>query len=741
MNMTEPKSFPVPKIVPDSSTTLATGGAPWGASAPSMWLDSPQEAGGLNFTRFLHSFRRKWLWGCLIGLVLAPLTAGLLWFLVPVRYQAEGLVRVSMSEREILPDLIGRQAPNQQEFESFRETQVDLIKSPFILQSVLRKDDIRALPMIRREGEGLGPLAMLQRKLSVTANPKAEIVKISLTGRNEEEVKKIVDGVMDAYLEEAHQSERGFRFEALQTLNDQKAANEKQIVEGYKKIDSLATQYGTEDSKMAETKKDVAHQELQSLLRSREDIQTEIQNLQLDYFVLENKRRNKSIKPDDMMIEDEMEKDPSYMELKKDLNELEQQIAASGGAMRAGSATANRFQGQIQMMREALAKRRAEMEPRVRDRLRRNNYGDDQIAIATKSSELQTAIQVANARAEKIEKDLNEKKAELEKLSGFSAELEARKKLVENLEDANDRIAGEIQRLDLQTKKPPRVQRIQPATIPNAFANLIRLLSIGLASALVFVLSVFGTAFHDYLQHLLSSAGELEKETNLPVLGTIPSMLGNARQREFLAATSVDSIRAAITRGDRAKDMNSVMISSAIGKEGKSTVASQLAVSLARSGRRTVLVDGDIRHPQLHLFFALPGDRGVCDVLRGEATVEELTQTTPSENLWVVPAGRVDVNSFQSLSGKAVGELIDQLRQRFDFVVIDTAPVLTGPEPLVFGQYVQGTVLTARKDISCVDKIDEAFRRLQSVGIRVLGSVILGGKSEVRSERLALPAA
>ncbi len=739
--MTDPSSLQVPQIMPESSTNLATGNAPWAAAANNMWLDAPAEGEGLNLMRFLHSFRRKWLWGCFIGLILAPLTAALMYFLIPVRYEAEGLVRVSMSEREILPDQYNHQFANLQEFETFRETQLGLIKSAFVLQSVLRKDSIRALPMIRREGDGLGPLAMLQRKLSVSANPKAEIVRISLTGSSQDDTKTIVDGVMDAYLEDIVQDERNKNSEALSTLNDQKIANDKRITDGYKRIESLATTYGTKESAMVEMKKDVAYEEFQSDLRAREALQKEIQELRLDYFVLENKRRQRDIKPDAMMIEDEMEKDPSYMELKKSLNELEQQVARIGGQMRPGSQNAGKVQTELRSLQEQIARRHKELEPRVRDRIRRNEYGDDSIAVSTKSNEIQTALQVAESRSKQIDKDLEARKLELEKLNGFSAELEARKKEVEQLEDSNEKIVSEMQRLDLRMKKPPRVSKIQPATIPNAFQNLIRIFAIAMASALVFVMSVVGTAFYDYLQHLLSSPGELEKETSLPVLGTIPSLQGSTRQREFLVATSVESIRAAITRGDRATDMNSVMVTSATGKEGKSTVASQLAVSLARSGRRTVLVDADIRHPQLHLFFGLPGDRGICDVLRGQATIDEVTQTTPSENLWILPAGRVDASSFQGLSGASIGQLVDQLRRKYDFVIIDTAPVLTGPEPLVFGHYVQGTVLTARKDISCIDKIDEAFRRLQSVGIRVLGSVILGGKSEVRSDRLSLPAA
>ena len=174
------------------------------------------------------------------------------------------------------------------------------------------------------------------------------------------------------------------------------------------------------------------------------------------------------------------------------------------------------------------------------------------------------------------------------------------------------------------------------------------------------------------------------------------------------------------------------MITSAVGQEGKSTVASQLAVSLARSGLRTVLVDGDVRKPSQHAVFGLPPDRGLCDVLRNQAELQSVVQATPAENLWILPAGRCDQVAFQALAGPALAGLMQQLKDQFDFVVVDSGPVLTGPESMIFGQHVDGAVISTRRDISQLPKVEDAYSRLRSVGIPVIGTVVNGIAAETR---------
>ena len=151
-----------------------------------------------------------------------------------------------------------------------------------------------------------------------------------------------------------------------------------------------------------------------------------------------------------------------------------------------------------------------------------------------------------------------------------------------------------------------------------------------------------------------------------------------------------------------------------------------------------MLIDGDIRNPQQHAVFGLPAERGLCDVLRGEAKLEEVVQATPAENLWILPAGRCDVVSYQALSGQTIPVIMQRLTDQFDFTVVDSGCVLTGPESLIFGQHVGGVVMSTRRDVSRMPKVEEANLRLKSVGVNVIGSVLNGVGADTRSNQLAI---
>jgi capsular exopolysaccharide synthesis family protein len=178
------------------------------------------------------------------------------------------------------------------------------------------------------------------------------------------------------------------------------------------------------------------------------------------------------------------------------------------------------------------------------------------------------------------------------------------------------------------------------------------------------------------------------------------------------------------------------MVTSALGQEGKTTVASQLAVSLARSGRRTLLIDGDVRNPQQHVVLGMAMQRGLCEVLRSEATLDEVVKATPAEGLWALCAGYRDANTDQALASPVLGRLFQELRSRFDLIVVDTGPVLTNPDAMLIGQHVDAAVISVRRDVSRLPKVNEACGRLQAVGVHVVGAVLNGAGIDVRAGEL-----
>jgi len=169
-----------------------------------------------------------------------------------------------------------------------------------------------------------------------------------------------------------------------------------------------------------------------------------------------------------------------------------------------------------------------------------------------------------------------------------------------------------------------------------------------------------------------------------------------------------------------------VLVTSPATMEGTTTVASHLALSFTRAGRRTLLIDGDLREPALHKLFGMPVEDGFSEVLRSEIDIADAIRPTNTEGLWLLPAGLCDMDAIHALATDQLQPIFEKLRAEFDFIVIDAPPVLGLADTLSMGQHVDGVILTVLRDHSEVRKIYQATELLRDLGIRLLGSVVNG---------------
>ena len=332
----------------------------------------------------------------------------------------------------------------------------------------------------------------------------------------------------------------------------------------------------------------------------------------------------------------------------------------------------------------------------------------------------------------------------------FSVELESIELQREQNEELLTAVNEEIETLTLDMNSRPQIEVMQEAFVPDESNWILQYLQIIAAWLLAMGGTVLAIAFWDMQKKRVNNTQELIDSGDVRVIGSLPSLKGRRaaglmpmsetgrRMIEVGLTRSIDSIRTALLFAKANRPYEVIMVTSALGQEGKTTVASQLAVSFARSGRRTLLIDGDIRNPQQHVVLGMPFQAGLCELLRGEVTLDDVVQATPAEGLWWLSAGRRDSNADQSLASSIVGKLFAELRQRFDLIVIDTGPVLTSPDAMLLGQHVDGAVISVRRDVSRLPKVTEACNRLRSVGIQIAGAVVNGAEIDVRKSELKL---
>jgi capsular exopolysaccharide synthesis family protein len=169
-----------------------------------------------------------------------------------------------------------------------------------------------------------------------------------------------------------------------------------------------------------------------------------------------------------------------------------------------------------------------------------------------------------------------------------------------------------------------------------------------------------------------------------------------------------------------------MMVTSAMGGEGKTSLSCHLATSLARAGFRTVLIDADLRNPSVDQVFDIPCGPGLSELLRGETVIEQTLVPSTHPDLTVIPAGECDEGSVRGLSRGRLQPIFERLRERFEFVVVDSAPILPVADTLAIAPNVDAVILSALRDVSRLPKVFAAYQRLGLLGVRILGAVVTG---------------
>jgi capsular exopolysaccharide synthesis family protein len=159
-------------------------------------------------------------------------------------------------------------------------------------------------------------------------------------------------------------------------------------------------------------------------------------------------------------------------------------------------------------------------------------------------------------------------------------------------------------------------------------------------------------------------------------------------------------------------------------------LSSHLAVNMANAGYRTLLIDADLRRPAVHKVFRQPLQRGLCEVLRGEVDVAEAVQPGPVEGLSLLFAGNSLGNAAKLLTHGCLAKLLPALRQHYDYVFVDSAPVLPVADSQFIAQYVDGVVVSVLRGVSRLPAVHAACERLGALHVRILGAVVHGTTGE-----------
>jgi polysaccharide biosynthesis transport protein len=276
---------------------------------------------------------------------------------------------------------------------------------------------------------------------------------------------------------------------------------------------------------------------------------------------------------------------------------------------------------------------------------------------------------------------------------------------------------------------------IRPTTFRNLSLALLSGLLLGLLTARV--RSVF--------DRTLKTPDDVENELGVACLGLLPILGAPSRagrtprlraepvgpteltvhqQPGGGAAEAARTIRTNLTLMDPTNPYKTILVTSGIPGEGKTTVACSVAISMANTGQKVVLVDCDLRRPRIHRIFGVSADVGVSTILSQKSTLDDSLVTSGVPNLSVLPFGPPPPNAAEIFHDARFKEMLADLATRFDRVVIDSPPTLAVTDPALLSTLVDGTVMVVRAFSTTSEMARRALRGLTGVGGNVAGIVL-----------------
>ncbi len=254
-----------------------------------------------------------------------------------------------------------------------------------------------------------------------------------------------------------------------------------------------------------------------------------------------------------------------------------------------------------------------------------------------------------------------------------------------------------------------------------------------------FLLSLFGISAllfaYESMKETVQGIHDVEKKLGIPVFGivpvikggmfgrkTIPLVPGEFEDKRGAFSEAIRTIRTSATVSELETHNQVIMVTSSVPAEGKSTLASNLAYSLSKL-ENVVLIEADMRRPGLGRALGIRS-HGLSDLLEGNAYLEDCMRVDAIGDLDLIPAGRIPDTHLELLASPEFAELIELLKDRYDRVVIDLAPVQAVSDAIVVGKYADSAIYVVKSDSTPLPVVKRGIERLREVGINVTGAVI-----------------
>jgi succinoglycan biosynthesis transport protein ExoP len=728
-------------------------------------FESPPEAESQSTSNMIMGILRRWYIVLLVFFVMCAVGVPAIWLSIKPLYSATGAIMVApLLENPIT----GEADTGAISYQSFMRTQAEIITSGPIVQSVadiLKDKDLKFF-----KSEAAGPVAKLKQTLKNSkAKPEpavmlkqaitggiitsahernTELIKIAMKSQDAEEAKTIVNAFIDAYKAVRISSSNADEWKTISALEEKAKTFADSVKTKREAIKVRAEKYGTKSSATLDKRQEIKLERMGMLLTKitewearRIDLEAKVQvlkdrlessNASKEEQTVENQKLTAEVEQvvdqNDLTRRQYINADPTLNTFITNLTQLEQELIIAKERLAPTNPELKEKAVVIESLKERIERRKTEV-GEMYDAFMAKKSDDAEkeklLNVEKQLTDLQNELELASALEQRFKNMFDEEEIETFDVGLSQIAIDDLQFQLRLDQEMYDNIRRRINELDVGRN---RLDRISVAYY--AEMGPVRDKRVKYSMALMFGSMACGMmlAFlKDKADLRLRTPDDVVKRIGIRIIGTTtdsdtvkPPLLPKQIAGDY--QTIRTNLR--LLNGD--KEPKILVIASPGMREGKTTFAINLATSMSKSGKKVLLIDGDLRKPDIAYLLSLPrGSRGLQDLLFGRKKYNQAVYSVPATGLDVLAAdsrNRDDACELLAMPGAI--ERIKTISQTYDHVIIDTPPVLAFPDALVWAKMADAVILTSFANQTTAPDLREATEKLAQINANVLGTVL-----------------
>jgi succinoglycan biosynthesis transport protein ExoP len=680
---------------------------------------------------------RRWYIVVVVFLIICGAGLPAIWLLVEPLYSVTGAIRVD----PILTSILSGETEDYggtQVFNSFMNTQAAMVTSANVLERVA--DDVSGKNLSFFEEESNDLVRRLKRKLEganakppiatilkeaildevivAAADRQTQLIRVTMKSTKPQEAELIVNAFIRNYMAVEVSSSAQGEGQKLTVLENERKVLAEKLQSQRTAITQLAQEYGTA---ALDGRQNMMLQRVSSLLAELTRIEARRIGLEAQVQLLEQ-TKEQSAAPETLlkMRQDYINSDPTVTALTTNIAQLDQTYIAASQALTSTNPELERKAELLKALKARLEERKGEAGKTFDDMMTQEitKAGNQRLTNA------KVELEQTKAYESRLREILTKEDSETIGLGRKQLTIQDLKDQQELTKQLYDTVSRRIQELEMERKRPARISIAYLADVSEIGDKRIKF-----SIAIIFGGAACGMilAFlRDKADRRLHTPEDVFRRIGIPILGTTTS--SHAVKAALLPGQIVEdyqTIRANLGLLNDEGMPKKVVVTSPGMQEGKTTFAINLATSMAKSGKRVLLIDGDLRKPDIGYLLNLPrGSRGLQDVLMGRE-LDQVVWSAPSTGLDVLAAdSRNASDAYELLASPLTAQRINMVSQRYDHVIIDAPPALAFPDALIWAKLADAVILTSFAGQTTAQDLKAAMERLKQINVRVLGTIL-----------------